>query len=237
MNTQNTITAQSFPKLFKAIKAEQCKRLTDFIDEINAINDVKELNNWRYNELLPKGKDMSGFAIKSYREYLKDRKTKKINAAIEKEAKELNVIGNADDLESVKISMEWKKSAMWGNNPNAECWESTKQHNGGYYLSGSIGGCGYDKGSTAVAQVLNQCNSVLNQCNSVLKALYAVKEKNINTGNRELFGYGSGSSLLPRIEGGVGVGCYPAIFAKIGFKFQTIASGKTFDVYTITKEA
>lgn len=137
--------------------------------------------------------------------------------------------------------MEWKRSRMWGSNPSAECWYSFKdaagQYNSGYCVSGSIGGGGYDKGSTAVANVLNQINEVL-------KPLYAKKDKHIkgiapnrqNEAHRDLFGYGSGYGILPSIEGGVGVSCYPKIFESIGYKFSTQASGKTFDVYTITKK-
>lgn len=71
--------------------------------------------------------------------------------------------------------------------------------------------------------------------NELLKALYLVKEKKPTVKNHELFGYGSGYGILPSLEGGVGVSCYPKIFQKIGFKFNTIASGKTFDVFTVTK--
>ena len=124
---------------------------------------------------------------------------------------------------------------MWGANPNAECWYSYKDaegnHRSGYVTSGSIGGCGYDKGSTAVAMCLNQINEVL-------KPLYVIKNNVVpmEQQNRDIFGYGSGYGILPSIEGGVGVSCYPKIFKSIGYKFTTQASGKTFDVYTITKD-
>lgn len=76
---------------------------------------------------------------------------------------------------------------------------------------------------------------MLNQSNSILKALYKVREKDTTTNLRDLFAYGAGYGICPRIEGGVGVSCYNAIFNKIGFEFKTSASGKSFDVYTITK--
>jgi len=96
-------------------------------------------------------------------------------------------------------------------------------------VSGSIGGCGYDKLSTAVAECLNQVNAVL-------RPLYLMKDKHTGKKNHEYLGYGSGYGILPNFEGGVGVSCYPRIFENVGYEFKTIASGKTFDVFTITKK-
>jgi len=225
--------------LIKAIETEQKNRLENFIHEINQCNELTDLNKWQYTDLLPKGKDVSNFSFNALKGYLIMRKEKAVYKSIEREVKKINAVSNTGELIEVKISMEWKRSKMWGNNPNAECWYSYKDadgnHKSGYNTSGSIGGCGYDKGSTAVANCLNQIDAVL-------KLLYSLKDKN-HTGivnnendlNRELFGYGSGYGILPSIEGGVGISCYPAIFKAIGYNFKTIASGKTFDVYTISK--
>lgn len=231
--------------LIKAIEAEQKNRLNDFIVDINQVEsndtfDIKGLQTWQYNDLLPKGKNVSNFSFTDLKGYLISRKEKSIYKSIEREVNKVKTVFNAGTLIECKISMEWKKSRMWGNNPNAECWYSYTDINGeyksGYVVSGSIGGCGYDKGSTAVAKCLNQINEVL-------KPLYAKKDKAIkgltkpdhNTIHRDIFGYGSGYGILPSIEGGVGVSCYPEIFSSIGYKFSTQASGKTFDVYSITK--
>ena len=227
--------------LIKAIETEQKNRLEDFIFKIsqvqsNDVFDIKGLQTWHYTDLLPKGKDVSNFTFNALKGYLITRKEKAIYKAIEREVKKINTVANAGDLLEVKISIEWKRSQMWGSNPTAECWFSYNDANGnynsGYVKSGSIGGSGYDKQSTAVADCLNQINQVL-------RLLYNYKNtamiNDTEVKNNELFGYGSGYGILPSIEGGVGVSCYPTIFEKIGYKFSTIASGKTFDVYTITK--
>lgn len=225
--------------LIKAIETEQKNRLNEFIFAINQIPsddtfDIKGLQTWQYKELLPKGKDVSNYSFNALKGYLISRKQKTIYKAIEREVNKIKTVFNAGTLLDVKITMEWKRSRMWGSNPSAECWYSYKdaagQYQSGYCVSGSIGGCGYDKGSTAVAMCLNQINEVL-------KPLYIAKNKVMPTDkqNRDIFGYGSGSSILPHIEGGVGVSCYPHIFESIGYKFSTQASGKSFDVYTITK--
>lgn len=224
--------------LIKAIEVEQKKRLEDFIFSINEVNEIKGLQRWQYNDLLPKGKDVSKFTFDSLKAYLISRREKAIYKAIEREVKKINTVANAGDLLEVKISIEWKRSAMWGSNPVAECWyaynDKDGNRNSNYAKSGSIGGCGYDKQSTAVADCLNQINEVL-------KPLYLAKDKIQNpiqndSKNQDLFGYGSGYGILPSIEGGVGVSCYPAIFDKVGYKFSAVASGKTFDVYSITKK-
>ena len=61
------------------------------------------------------------------------------------------------------------------------------------------------------------------------------KSKNVNLKNHDVFGYGSGYGVLPSFEDGVGVSCYDRIFNKIGYKFETLSSGKTFDVFRIIK--
>jgi len=230
--------------LIKAIETEQKNRLNDFILAINQVQstdtfDIKGLQTWQYNDLLPKGKNVSNFSFNALKGYLISRKEKSIYKSIEREVSKIKTVCNAGILIECKISMEWKRSRMWGNNPTAECWysytDAEGQYRTGYVKSGSIGGCGYDKGSTAVAECLNQINEVL-------KPLYVKKDKatkqipnSQSEVNRSLFGYGSGYGILPSIEGGVGVSCYPKIFESIGYKFATQASGKTFDVYTINK--
>lgn len=219
--------------LIKAIETEQKNRLNDFINGINQLTEKEQLKGWIYTDLLPRGKKTDSMTFEGLKSYLIDRKQKAIYKAIEREVKRIEAVNNAGTLLSVKISVEWKKSKMWGANPTGECWYSYIDSNGNrqsnYINSGSIGGCGYDKLSTAVANCLNQINEVL-------KPLYSLKNSNTEVKNHELFGYGSGYGILPSIEGEVGVSCYPRIFEKIGYTFSSVASGKTYDVYTIEKK-
>jgi hypothetical protein len=220
--------------LINAITAENRKQLDNFIHGINQVTDkaVLTAKYSHYYYLLPRGKDISKMSLQAMRAYLIQREEKAVNKQIERDVKRIKTVMNAGKLIEVKVSVEWKRSQMWGSNPTAEAWCSYVDENGNrnshYAKSGSIGGCGYDKLSTAVADVLNQFNEVL-------KPLYQQKDKNISSKNNELLGYGSGYGILPNLEGGVGVSCYPHIFEKIGFKFNQIASGKAFDVFTITK--
>lgn len=218
--------------LIKAVTNEEKQRLENFILEINKVESLECLKGWKYTDLIPRGKNLSNFNLNSLRAYLIGRKEKAIYKEIEREVKHINTVANAGKLISVQITVEWKRSQMWGSNPTAEAWcsyiDKEGNHNSHYVKSGSIGGCGYDKESTAVAECLNQFNEVL-------KLLYLEKEKNVTAKNHEILGYGSGYGILPSIEGGVGVSCYPTIFKNVGFEFKTIASGKSFDAYSIEK--
>ena len=59
-------------------------------------------------------------------------------------------------VKSMTISIEWKKSRMWGANPSAT---AKIQHQDGTYSSigpFTCSGCGYDKESTVIAEVFNE---------------------------------------------------------------------------------
>lgn len=238
--------------LIKAIELQEKTRLTDFITDLEKVNEPNraELDRWFYLELLPKGKSLKDLSLQDAKSYLIKRKEKAVYKSIERQVNQVLTIGKAGELIEAKISIEWKKSKMWGSNPSAECVYSFKNEDGelrsNRVSSGSIGGCGYDKQSTAVANCLNQINEILKPMyllkNESMEGNYNPKSSECLTGykpkdNRDLFGYGSGYGLAPSIEGGVGVSCYPSIFDKLGYKFETIASGKTFDVFTITKKS
>lgn len=213
--------------LISALNAEAQKRMSDFVTDIDK---VEKFDSWYYSELMPKGSKKQFNTISENREYLKARKQKQIQKQLHKELERINTVFNAPEMKSASVSIEWKKSATWGSNPRSEASVAYSDYSRNVYDSGSISGCGYDKESTAFARALNQSNSFL-------KALYELKDANIEKSNHELFGYGSGYGILPYLEGGVGVSCFYRIFEKIGFKMEHAASGKTFDFYTISKQS
>lgn len=219
-------------KIIKEIESKEKQNLNKFITDLESVNELQKLlSNWYYTELIPKGKDVSKFTLLELKSYLIKRKEKSVYKSIERQVDRVLTIQKSGRLIDAKITIEWKKSKMWGSNPSAECVYSYRDVNGDVrtnrVYSGSIGGCGYDKQSTAVANCLNKINEVL-------KSLYIVKDRNINIDNHVLLGYGSGYGITPSIEGGVGVSCYNSIFEKIGYEFKCIASGSNFDVFTIS---
>ena len=207
-----------------AIVNENVKNNNFKLELIEALTDTNVKNlDWSLSDLLTAGQKKKDFSIEQLKEVLKDRLKKAIEKRNLKDLQKLN-FKDLEDIESVVINVEWKRSQMWGMNPNANAYINGV----GEVSSGSISGCGYDKQSTAVANVLNQIPQLI-------RKMYEVKENNTDVKNHELFGYGSGYGVLPYFEGGVGVGCYNKILNKIGYSFETVTSGKVFDVYKISK--
>jgi hypothetical protein len=102
--------------------------------------------------LFPKSKENHIFeSISMLKEYLIKRLEIKIEDKIKQDLIKLEFSESLQPLSEVIITVEWKKSKMWGSNPTAESYVSGL----GFLTSGSIGGCGYDKQSTAVAAVMN----------------------------------------------------------------------------------
>ena len=160
---------------------------------------------------------------------------KKMDKERSAELQKLNGIEKAGALIDATITIEWKRSSMWGNNPTAEMRISYSKDGHKEYrrINGSsIGGCGYDKESTAAAQVVNQSY----EC---LKLFADAKEKALrkdkDATNETALGYGAGYGIVPALHGGVGMDCFLRIFQKLGYKTEKTASGKTFDVYEIKK--
>lgn len=149
---------------------------------------------------------------------------------------QLDAIETAGNLDEATITVEWKENRTWGSNPTASIqYFSTQNHHTtwGNYSGTSIGGCGYDKGSTAVAQVLNSVNEIIK-----LLCEFANENPSMEDISQVLgYGvYGTQYGTIPQFEGGVGTSCYYRIFKNLGYEMRNIASGKTFDVYTIKKQ-
>lgn len=129
---------------------------------------------------------------------------------------------NQKPVESLTISIEWKKSRMWGNNPHAEVavnfQDGTFERRDGYTASG----CGYDKESTVIAAIFND----------FLKyKLYQELDGNPPYG---MYYKVPGQPSFRSYNGGVGTSCYYRIAEFIGGTFENLASGKAFDVYKYT---
>lgn len=214
-------------KLIKALENEIFQRHEDFKNEVKELKSVKDAqDSWRMRDRAPKGKDLSKFELNDLKAYLIDRDLKRTQKELNKMLERMEVVNKAEDFKRIVINVEYKRSAMWGMNPRAEARVEMADGTCQHFESGSIGGCGYDKQSTAVANVMNQVNGLL-------KCMYIAREKDTKNTLREVFGYGAGYGILPRIEGGVGVNCYDTIMQKLGLSFKTLSSGKSFDVFVI----
>lgn len=162
------------------------------------------------------------------------RALKEVTANEQKQIAKMETAANAPRLEWCQIAVEWVKNSYWGNNPHATVTASNMT------THGSASGCGYDKQSAAVAEALNANPAAL-------RVLYEAAEKALAEGNRparysngnwtwrDVLGYGSGYSILPYFESGVGVSCFWNILEKCGFVCRCGASSRHFDSYTVSR--
>lgn len=195
---------------------------------------IKELNK-RYLINIQTEEELKkelGFYNKNYIGNFEKQKDKLLKFVRKRRNKEIDdklsfikTIEEAKDFSGeLIITLEWKKSYMWGSNPRAYT---------NYGFNGeSIGGCGYCKTSTATAQALN--NHL-----PILKLLYKKEEERLNKkpfkDRRDFIGYGSGYSALPIFEGGVGVSSHEYIIKNLGLKMRCITNTSQTDVYLIKK--
>lgn len=204
------------------LKRKYRKDRNDFISTVKGSLTIENLiGQWWIRQYITKSiqkkineKKLSHSVLKS--ELIKRYKIRKAKE-LTKDIDLVKLIFAAGTINEIKVQIEWKTNRTWGANPTAEVWITGENFE--YLKSGSIGGCGYDKTSTSFAQALNQSLAfrklLLKNSNKIAK----------------LYGHRNGT-----LSGGVGVSCYPSIFAAMGYKMQTTASGKMFDAYLITKK-
>lgn len=130
---------------------------------------------------------------------------------LETELAKIDTIETAEKPERFVLWVDWKKSRTWGKNPHTELIVS------GDTYRGKASGCGYDKESAAIAEVLNLCPGTL-------KILYDVKEAALagdgDISNENAIGYGAGYGVLPYYERGVGVSSLVAVLEKCGYNVK-----------------
>lgn len=137
---------------------------------------------------------------------------------------------NQRPVKSITISIEWRKSRMWGSNPHArvevEYKKDSDEYGHGRFEQAdgfTASGYGYDKESTVVAKIFNMfLKYKLHQELTIMNKPYGVSVGNFRGFPSHYF------------EGGVGMSCYPRISEWIGGSLEHVASGKTFDVWKYT---
>ena len=155
---------------------------------------------------------------------------KKASKEIEKRtAKKIEKVKYIDStitkMEDINIIVQTKKTNL-GYQYKAILATDTLRIEGKY-----TGGWGYDKLSTALAEVLNQYQPLM-------KLMYEYidnkmfEEGSLTINNHEVLGYGSGYGILPYFEHGVGVSSFYKIFDNLGLKLTQI----TDEFYRITKK-
>lgn len=170
-------------------------------------------------------------------EFATKRALKEIERETIKKNDKLLRARDADEVKTVSISVDWKRSSTWGYNPTA-----TVIINGVHEYRGTASGCGYDKRTAAIAAALNQSIVILKMLYTTKeKALEAMKPEEIEAAkkgycfgcetNRAFLHYGAGYGVLPYFEGGVGMSSFLGVFEACGLKCTHSHETKTSDYY------
>ena len=131
--------------------------------------------------------------------------------------KRIERLKNQKPVKEIRISIEWKKSRMWGHNPHLDAYIIHEDGSSSNFTS-RASGYGYDKESQVIADCFN---------NSLAYKLFEL-------GEDTQLPYGI-YIKHPHYSGGIGTNCYYDISKAIGFEFKKVASGKTYDAFTVTK--
>lgn len=127
---------------------------------------------------------------------------------------------------TIRVEVNWKKSRMWGSNPTAEVWAD------GYTSHGPVGGCGYDKESTATATAFKE-NIVFDRIVATC-AWLDMKESKATGRDEKTYGYRLGYTGF-RFEGGVGYSCHDRIIKRAGYRSTGEFHPKMADGYNYEK--
>lgn len=218
---------------------------TDLKEVSKSISTAKEFKN-SYNGLDIKDRDgkttrylyqigitelQAQKTLKEQKEIILKKYIKQSDKKKEKILKKLQTVEEVDIIpKRIDINVNWKKSATWGANPTAESWT-----NYGYFESSSIGGCGYDKESTATAEVFNQDKSILKllyiEFEKYLKKNKTMLKHKGNINGREFCEYGCSCYYLPEFDGGVGFNSHRWILEKLGYKCIAESHPRMADTY------
>jgi hypothetical protein len=198
------------------MRTQKISQENNYFDSL--ILDIKNLEShnltWQIKDQLPKGKKIKGFTLESLKIYLLERVDKNRLKAIEAINKEYDSIENAPDFKSLNISIDWKRSQMYGMNPTATLEVWTERSYASY--TAKVTGCGYCKLSAVMSDVFNQSLSLRKLILNNDRLTYGLKDT-----------YFSGR--------GVGVNTLQNAFDCLGLKLKLIATGKTFDVFTVNR--
>lgn len=200
---------------------EEVKRQLENIESEN----MNTLNFYTTNlrqEQFKEGK----ISMDKFKACAKTKMLKETKKQLDKGLKELEKIENNHKIfDTLYIQVQCKKTNL-GYQYKAILSDNIERIEGKY-----TGGWGYDKLSSAIAEVLNEYLP-LKELLYNHKEKYLFENKLIQADNHKIFGYGSGYGILPYFEGGVGVNSYYKIFNTIGLEFKQIND----TLYTITKK-
>jgi hypothetical protein len=128
------------------------------------------------------------------------------------------------DVKRIEMTVEWRKSSMWGYNPHLRGYVQFEDGRWESNTDISCGGCGYDKLSTVMADFLNRH----------LRGMLW-RRRNYRT-NKPPYGITYQKGWFPHFDGGVGENCTISGLMWLGFKLVSSSHGKTFDTYELVRK-
>lgn len=137
------------------------------------------------------------------------------NRIADEALKRLELADKAGEVQEITINVEWKKNRTWGSNPRAEVWVVLSDPEYGtfsdYAKSSSIGGCGYDKESTAVSEAFERLKPERGR---------AALDRWVIEGGEKLWEeYVFDKNPYPHFEfGGKGMSTFTRLFKRLGCK-------------------
>ena len=213
--------AQLAKKTREAIK--KARQDKESIMREHYADEAQLLGAWWMKEKFTK-RELAKMAGMSYRKILaayRARNVESIQKESGKTAEQIRAICAASMPAFIDVVVEWKSNRTWGANPRAELRTGEN-----YYISGSIGGCGYDKESTATAQVFNRDAGMKK---AALVALYVDAHRPKN--KRHLYGVDFYWCSGPRFSSGCGFSSHRSALELAGYELKNQNGGKMFNTY------
>ena len=214
-----------FENLKKAINSYYDKAEKEFWWSLDGLTVGAALDSWYYRDRMTAAALRAAQSLEKGEklpEIVKEKMRVRFHRENEKaRAAKLEKLENAAAYNLpgfVSVSVEWKKSATWGYNPTATVCADHRRS------EGHASGCGYDKGSAAIATACNNNPEIM-------RILYEHAEKG------GAFPYSVHTFAgVPSFDGGCGVSCFGPVFDACGYSWRNVASGKLYDAFTIEKK-
>lgn len=134
---------------------------------------------------------------------------------------------------NIRIEVNWKKNHTWGANPTAEVWADKY-----FGISRSVGGCGYDKESTAIAEPFNRSKQMAKI--AIIAKFIDTKFKDMSwkeKNEKDIFTYSYGVRFTLfhnngiYWEGGVGASSFMNTIKTAGYRMDAEFHQKYIDCY------
>jgi hypothetical protein len=212
---------QEVPELANKVQEEYNKQLEKALNTTENNKYLTECQQNKVNEGKKQVQDFTKNIVNKVNKEYEAVQIRRLNA----------IFAENKEIVSITIGTDWKRGSYGAQQCKARARVLYKDYSVEEYESSRTGGCGYDKESTATGEALTQINALRQElCKAANEAVKAGKSY------RDYIGYGSGYSVVPYFEGGVGFSCHQHIMEKLGYKFKHIHWTDKTDVYEFIKE-